>query len=244
MKKILVVQSRRTPKKIEAEMGRFERAVDGEAELGFVSSVDMSQSWNKPEKIVTGYDAVFFGGSSDFFFDGGRELENPERAGTFEVLERVRPLIAHLLENQIPTLGICLGHQLVSEAFGGKVTHDHQQRKMGTYPVFRTAAGKNDRFFSQLADTFPAQYAHRDSVTSLPMEATLLADGPACKFSALRFGEAFYTMQFHPELTAGDLAENAEAITEYLKEGQTIEDVIEESPVASSIIPTFLRRVI
>ena len=144
----------------------------------------------------------------------------------------------------MPTLGICLGLQIVSEMHGGRVTHDHEQRKMGTFEVALTDAGKTDRLFGKLPERFLSQYAHRDSVTSQPGVGVLLAEGPACRFSAMRYGETLYTMQFHPELIAKDLLGNAEAIAEYLPEGKAIEDMVQETSIASTILPTFLAEIV
>jgi GMP synthase-like glutamine amidotransferase len=240
MRKVLLIQSRRTPEKNQAEFDRFTRAFHRRAELVFESSVNTARDWQNPEDIVRGYDAVILGGSSDFFFDGGRHESDPERAQAKEILERLRPLVTYAIRESIPMLGVCLGHQILSEMHGGKVTHDHLQRKMGTYEVTLTDAGKNDPLFSTMPETFAAHYAHRDSVTSLPEGATLLAMGPVCKFSALRFGDTVYAVQFHPELIASDLLNNAEAIAEYLPEGVSIEEVVKESPATRHLLPSFL----
>ena len=70
------------------------------------------------------------------------------------------------------------------------------------------------------------QYAHKDSVTKLPAGATLLAEGPKCKFSALRYGDTAYTLQFHPEIERLESTDHGPA-----------------SPHASRIIPLWIERV-
>jgi GMP synthase-like glutamine amidotransferase len=244
MKKILLIQSRRTPKKSNAEHERFMRTLGRRAHIEIVSSTDVTQDWQSPATLVESHDVVLIGGSSDFFFDGGRDESHPERTGSWDVLERLRPTISYLLEKAIPTMGVCFGHQIISAIHDGKVMHDHAQRKMGTYQVALTESGKEDPLFRHLPEKFDAQYAHRDAVTTAPNGSVLLAQSPTCRFSALRFGPSMYTVQFHPELAAADLLANAEAINEYLKEGQSIHEVVRESQVASMILPLFLDEVV
>ena len=240
MKKVLVIQSRRAPGRCDFELCAYRRSVGDGVELSPVSTLDIENDWLSPKRLLAGYEAVIIGGSSDFFFHGGRDETDSERAGAREVLDRLRPIIEHILSNDIPTLGICFGHQLIAEIRGGEVTHDHAQKKMGTFDIRLTEEGKRDRLFSRLPETFAGQYAHRDSVTTLPQGAVALASGDSCRFSALRYGRNVYSVQFHPELTAQDLLDAREAAELYLSPGQTIESVVRESPEASQIMNAFI----
>ena len=244
MRKVLLIQSRKTPDLCQKEFDRFKRVCDGKAELVFESSVNLARDWQKPETLVRGYDAVLMGGSSDFFFDGGRDETKPERAETRQVLERMRPLVSYVLQENIPMLAVCLGHQIVAEVYGGHVTHDHAQRKMGTYELQLTDEGKNDPLFSQMPATFFAHYAHRDSVTSLPKDAVLLAQSSMCRFSALRYGDSLYTMQFHPELEAADMLDSSDAVAEYLTGDKSIEEIVQETPLVAELVPLFLETIV
>ncbi|OGG51150.1 hypothetical protein A2704_01360 [Candidatus Kaiserbacteria bacterium RIFCSPHIGHO2_01_FULL_54_36b] len=204
MKRILVFQSRSDPMRIEREAERFRIAVGTSAEADFLSAVDEKLAWTTPERLLAGYDGVIFGGSSEFDFDGGRTEEDPARLMSLVILSRAKNIIAHALECGVPLLGICYGHQLVANMYGGNVRNDKEQTKFGSYEVQLTESGKLDRLFKDMPDSFIAQYAHRDSVTELPEGATLLASSKGCKFSALRYGPRAYTTQFHPEVTRFD----------------------------------------
>ena len=51
MKKILVVQSRSDPTRIEREAERFRIAVGTSAEVDFLSSVDEKLAWTTPDEM-------------------------------------------------------------------------------------------------------------------------------------------------------------------------------------------------
>jgi GMP synthase-like glutamine amidotransferase len=227
MQKILLVQSRITETRVERERDNFRRAIDGAAKLGCISSVDESLAWTTPAQLLEGYDGVIFGGSSDFDFHGGRPAGDPVRLMSMMILSRARNIVSHTLAQNIPTLGVCFGHQIIGQMHGGMVSNDREQSKLGSYEVALTEDGKRDPLFSQLPERFYAQYAHKDSITTMPDGATLLATGDACRFSALRYGERVYTVQFHPEIAR-------------FRQGPGQH----ESPEASQLVKLWLERVI
>jgi GMP synthase (glutamine-hydrolysing) len=244
MHRIIVFQSRATPSSLEAEQRAMIRSVDGHATCAFLSTLDTSLPWDDPSAIVGAYDGVIFGGSGDYDFDGGRPEDDHARLTSREVLKRTTPLIEYLISTSIPTLGICYGHQLIAEARDGKITHDKEQHKIGTHDVSLTDEGLADPLFSSLPQHFTAQYGHKDSVTSAPRGGTLLARGPRCSWSAIRYGSAVYTTQFHPELTAHDVIERLSASPGYLPEGGVSDDFVRPSHDASRIIPLFIERIV
>ena len=170
-------------------------------QVDFLSAVDETLAWKTPQEFLKGYDGIIFGGSSDFDFDAGRPERDPARIISSIILSRAKNLIAYALAEDVPLLGICYGHQLIANMYGGQVDNDKEQSKFGSYEVQLTDAGKSDLLFKNMPESFIAQYAHNDSVTKLPQGATLLASAKGCRFSALRYGKAAYTTQFHPEVT-------------------------------------------
>ena len=228
MKKILVVQSRSDEQHSAGEQENFRRVAGGLAELEFLSTLDERLAWSSPDEFLQGCAGVIFGGSADFDFDGGRPKKDPARIISLIILSRTRNLVAYALEKKIPLLGICYGHQIIANVFGGDVQHDKEQSKFGSFEVTLTEEGKRDRLFKDFPPAFIAQYAHKDSVMQLPEGATLLAESPMCKFSALRYTDTAYTMQFHPEVEKFSIA------TEPLK----------PSPEASKLVPLWIERIV
>ncbi|MEE8403613.1 MAG: type 1 glutamine amidotransferase, partial [Candidatus Hydrothermarchaeaceae archaeon] len=62
-------------------------------------------------------------------------------------------LIKEALKTGIPTLGICLGAQLIAKAAGAKVWKG-REKEIGWYEVGLTKEGKRDRIFSMFESPF------------------------------------------------------------------------------------------
>lgn len=229
---------------LETEQREFRAAVPKDVQLDFVSALDVTKSWDAPETLIAGYDGVILGGSGEFSLHANKDESETERKVAREILARLQPLIAHVLENDVPTLGVCFGHQLIAESRGGMIVSDSDQKKSGSHDVRLTSDGMSDVLFMGFPEQFVAQYGHKDSVTSLPQRATLLAVGDSCKFSALRYGSHVYTVQFHPEMTREDTILRFKNSPGYLPEGMEPEDVVRESHEASKIIACFVERVV
>lgn len=115
-----------------------------------------------------------------------------------------RRFVEHAVAQGVPVLGICLGGQLLALNAGGAVTADSGEIERGSCPVEVLPAATDDPLFGPLAPhrTLRMIQNHRDSITSLPPGATLLATSPACRVQAFRIGERAWGLQFHPEAGA------------------------------------------
>lgn len=198
--KVLVVQSRTDESQVARERENFTRAIGSAAEVEFLSALDERLAWTWPDEFLKGCDGVIFGGSSDFDFDGGRSQKDPARIMSTILLSRSKLIVRYAFGEKLPVLGVCFGHQLIAQMHGGDVQCDPEQKKSGSHEVSLTQEGKKDPLFKHLPESFIAQYLHKDSATQLPEGATVLAVGPSCHFSALRYGDNIYTTQFHPEV--------------------------------------------
>lgn len=244
MKKILLIQARLEPAAAEAELKSYQDALADGARVDALSVLDEQLAWTTPDEILAKYDGVIFGGTGDFDISGGRIKSDPARLMGMIIFTRLRLFISQILETDMPALAICFGHQLVAQMQGGDIDADSSQKKTGTYDVRLTAEGKDDRLFGALPESFAAQYMHRDSVTTEPADAVLLATGESCKFSALRYKNNVYTVQFHPELSADVFIKRLNESSGYLPEGVRAEDVVQDSTESGSIIPLWLERVV
>lgn len=148
-----------------------------------------SYSGKAPPNFAVLAGVVVLGG-----FLGVRDLEHHRH------LQRVRAVMAGLVERDIPQLGICLGGQLLAAVLGG-VVRAGKAGEHGCRDLHLTEEGRVDPLFAGLAPGFPVFQWHNDSF-AVPQCARHLARSGDCPGQALRYGRA-WGIQFHPEVTAG-----------------------------------------
>jgi len=113
-----------------------------------------------------------------------------------------------------PYLGICLGHQLLADAMGGKVELARQS-EVGVHAVTVTDKGAAHPLFAGLAGTHPVMQWHLAEVTSPPAGAAVLAKSPRANVQALAVGDHALGLQFHAEFTPQSVA-SWESLPEYM----------------------------
>lgn len=99
-------------------------------------------------------------------------------------------------------LGVCYGHHLLAEAFGGRVDWNPTGREIGTIEVELTEQASSDPLLRGLPSPITVQATHSQSVVQLPREAVHLAGNAHDSNQAFRMGETAWGMQFHPEFEA------------------------------------------
>jgi GMP synthase-like glutamine amidotransferase len=238
--KILGIQFRENPASMAQERACIEREVGIYCDLEYVVATDGSVDWEHPEALMQVYSAVIIGGSSEFYFDGGKDKEDNARKTSYVFLERFSPLFKYIFDNDIPTLGICYGHQLLGAFAGAEVVCDKTQGKTCSHLV-KLIVNKQDHFlFSDLPEEFFAHYGHKDSLISVPDGAVLLMNGgDQCRVSALQYKNNIYSTQFHPELSFGDMVDRIKNAPGYLPEGVAAEEIFKDEPHSNLILQNF-----
>jgi GMP synthase (glutamine-hydrolysing) len=107
-----------------------------------------------------------------------------------------------LLDGPTPTLGICLGSQLLAQATGAWVG-PLPVPEIGWPEVELTDAGQSDPVLSALPPRFEGLQWHRYA-HELPKGAVALAHS-AASLQGFRLGETCWGVQFHPEVTEPQL---------------------------------------
>ncbi|GAA3445567.1 type 1 glutamine amidotransferase [Planomonospora venezuelensis] len=119
-------------------------------------------------------------------------------------LPATRGLLRRSVDGGVPTLGVCLGAQLLTLACGGTVERGDRGLEVGACRVAPLPAASGDPLFDGLLDgaepAVAVQY-HRDAMTRLPPGAVPLATGDVYPNQAYRLGERAWAVQFHPEAT-------------------------------------------
>jgi len=117
---------------------------------------------------------------------------DPAATGEYAV-----PVIRNLIEARVPTFGICLGHQMLALAVGGRTVKMHQGHHGANHPVKDLKTGKVE--ITSMNHGFAVERA------SLPADAeethVSLFDGSNCGI-ALK-GRPAFSVQYHPEASPG-----------------------------------------
>ena len=106
-----------------------------------------------------------------------------------------------ILQLDIPVLGICFGHQILSKLNGGRVKQS-KHREFGLANVYK----KNNSFltknFFENKKSKQVWMSHADQVSKLPKNFKVVASSTNSKFAIVenKF-KKYYGVQFHPEVT-------------------------------------------
>ncbi len=185
---------------------------------------------SRPPAVSTAawrYDGVVIGGSQTSVYD--------DRDWIHETTEWVRR--AHAAD--VPTLGICWGHQFLAQALGGRVV-DVGDHELGYRTVRRVG---ESRLLDGLPEAFTAFETHHDRVAELPPGAVTTARN---EFGVQAFRrDTAHGVQFHPEYdrqTAEWVVDNKDLSadrTERVRDGITEERVAAAEP-ATRVFDAFV----
>ena len=113
-------------------------------------------------------------------------------------------------------VGVCLGAQLLSVAYGAKYERS-LEREIGVFPITLTEAGLKDEYVKVLGPTLNTGHWHGD-MPGLTEDAVVLATSQGCPRQIIRFSSKHYAFQAHlefdPEAVELLIAADGEAVLE------------------------------
>ncbi len=130
--------------------------------------------------------------------------EGEPGAAWFPALES---LLRKAVRASVPTLGICLGGQLLATAHSGLVEPAAAGPEIGARLVARRDAADWDPLFAPLPMLQDVLQWHHDEVSELPVGAVLLAASTDYPHQAFRVGQRAWGLQFHIECDVAMIAD-------------------------------------
>jgi GMP synthase-like glutamine amidotransferase len=141
------------------------------------------------------------------------------------------------LSGRTPLVGICFGHQIMAEAYGGRVSKSPKGWGAGlhSYDIKRRAAWMN----SDREPTLSIPVSHQDQIIDLPPDATVLAASEFTPYAVLEYPQRrAISFQGHPEFSP----EYAQALID-LRRGTRYQPDFADAAVESLRKPNDVQRV-
>jgi GMP synthase (glutamine-hydrolysing) len=106
-----------------------------------------------------------------------------------------------ILQLDVPVLGICFGHQILSKLNGGKVKQS-KHREFGLANIYKKNNSLLTSNFFKKSNTKKVWMSHADQVSKIPKNFKVVASSTNSKFAIVEDKiKKFYGVQFHPEVT-------------------------------------------
>jgi GMP synthase-like glutamine amidotransferase len=135
---------------------------------------------------------IVLGGAQNAYPGPDGERDSP----WFPVLDR---LLRKAVRERVPTLGVCLGGQLLAVAHAGTVERSAAGPEIGARLAARRDVADRDPLFADVPFVPDVFQWHVDEITELPVGAVLLAASTNYPHQAFRLGDAAWGLQFHIE---------------------------------------------
>jgi GMP synthase (glutamine-hydrolysing) len=109
-----------------------------------------------------------------------------------------------ILNLNLPILGICFGHQILSKELGGKVKRS-RFREFGLAEIKKVSNSILTKNFFNKKNRSNVWMSHADQVSKMPKNFQIIASSKNSKLTIIENNKKkFYGVQFHPEVTHTD----------------------------------------
>ena len=124
----------------------------------------------------------------------------------YPFLKKEIEIVKRRIENDLPTIGICLGSQIIAAASGEEIYIGKAGRELGWHDLKLTDQGK-ERETHHFCDTRSPMFHWHGDTFDLPEGATLLASSEMYDNQIFEMGKNTLGIQCHPEVTQNQLNE-------------------------------------
>lgn len=148
---------------------------------------------------------------------GPQSIDEPqEKYPYFNAKEEIA-FVRSAIKSDKDVLGVCLGAQLIGEAFGAK-TVKSPNKEIGFFELKLTDAAKSDAVFSTFPDKFFVGHWH-GNMPGLTDDCEVLATSDGCPRQVVKYSPKVYGFQCHfeftPEAIGGMIKNNAHELEEF-----------------------------
>lgn len=113
-------------------------------------------------------------------------------------IDSLHQFVQTTLNENIPYLGVCYGHQTLARVLGGKSTC--RRAEVPEFGWTKIEVVEDSRLLQGLSKTFYSFSSHFEEVGHVPSPLRALARSEACAVQAFEIpGKAVFGIQFHPE---------------------------------------------
>lgn len=149
-----------------------------------------------PEITLSDWSGIIMCGSP---FDAGSRPEDKSEIQRKIESTLYADLYPRLLDDAFPFLGICYGLGTLTLHLGGRVDSTYGEEISA--PLLRVSSeGRKDPLLGEVPQEFHSYVGHHEAVSQLGEGGVVLVTGTDCPIHMVRYGEAAWTTQFHPEL--------------------------------------------
>lgn len=209
MKKLFIIKAGTTFKNTKNENGDFENWV--------IEKLDNDNLEKKVIDIQNGEPLPSYSECAGVIITGSHSMVTDEEPWSL----KIEKWIPSLIENEVPLLGICYGHQLLAKSMNGFSTYHRNGMEIGTVDISLTDEAKDDELFKDMPKSFKAHTIHSQTVEEIPSNSVRLAFNKHDKNHSFRIGKNAWGVQFHPEY-------NTNVMKSYINEVSKIKELPKE----------------
>jgi len=142
-------------------------------------------------------------------------------------MQRLRDFLRDLRAARIPSFGICFGHQIMADTWGGRAELALGGKAVGV------------RRFLVEGQMVNAYVWHQDQVTEVPPKAEVRGAADHCTFGVINYPFPAMSVQFHPEFTDSQIRAMFERGRDHFITGAEVDEALaslEGNPVSASLM--------